>query len=103
MKMGSWRGFTALAVMVFGLAAAVAPRAKAAEPGAEWQKTVEAAKKEGQLAVFLFLRENIETAVRAFGKKYPEIQITTIATPAPQTAPRIMSERRAGKFLWDIC
>ena len=103
MKMGSWRGFTALAVMVFGLAAAVAPRAKAAEPGAEWQKTVEAAKKEGQLTVFMFLRDNIETAVRAFGKKYPEIQITTVATPAPQTAPRIMSERRAGKYLWDIC
>ena len=103
MKMDSWRGFTALAVMVFGLAAAVAPRAKAAEPGAEWQKTVEAAKKEGQLTVFMFLRDNIETAVRAFGKKYPEIQITTVATPAPQTAPRIMSERRAEKYLWDIC
>lgn len=69
----------------------------------EWERTVEAAKKEGRLSAFLFLRDNIETAVRAFQKKYPEIQVTTVATPAPQTGPRIMAERRAGKYLWDIC
>lgn len=69
----------------------------------EWDKTVEAAKKEGKLTVYLFQRDNIETAVRAFQKKYPEIQVTTLATPAPQTGPRIMAERRAQKYLWDIC
>lgn len=69
----------------------------------EWERTVAAAKKEGRLSAFLFLRDNIETAVRAFQKKYPEIQVTTVATPAPQTAPRIMAERRAEKYLWDIC
>jgi iron(III) transport system substrate-binding protein len=69
----------------------------------EWERTVEAAKKEGRLSAFLFLRDNIETAVRAFQKKYPEIQVATVTTPAPQTGPRIMAERRADKYLWDIC
>jgi hypothetical protein len=41
----------------------------------EWTKTVAAAKKEGKLAVFLYQRENIEAAVKAFEKKYPEIQL----------------------------
>ena len=75
------------------------------KPGweAEWEKTVAAAKKEGKLSVFLYRRDNIETAVRAFEKKYPEIKITTVATSAPQTGPRMMAERRAKKYLWDVC
>jgi iron(III) transport system substrate-binding protein len=70
---------------------------------ADWAKVVGAAKKEGKLAVFLYQRENIESAVRAFEKKFPEIQVTTASTPAAETGPRIMAERRAGKYLWDIC
>jgi len=69
----------------------------------EWERTEKAAKKEGKLSIFLFQRDNIETAVRAFEKKYPEIKVTTVATAAPQTGPRIMAERRANKHLWDIC
>jgi iron(III) transport system substrate-binding protein len=82
----------------FGLAAEM----KA--PGeSEWTKTVAAARKEARLAVFLFQRENIEAAVKAFEKKFPEIQLTVATTPAAETGPRIMAERRAGKYLWDIC
>jgi hypothetical protein len=69
----------------------------------EWTKTVAAAKKEGKLAVFLYQRENIESAAKAFEKKFPEIQVTVASTPAAETGPRIMAERRAGKYLWDIC
>jgi len=59
------------------------------KPGweAEWENTVTAAKKEGKLSVFLYRRDNIETAVRAFKKKYPEIKITTVATSAPANRP----------------
>jgi len=70
---------------------------------AEWAKTVAAAKKEGKVSVFLYQRENIEAAVRAFEKNYPNIQVVTAATPAAETGPRLMAERRAGKFLWDVC
>ena len=69
----------------------------------EWEKTVSAAKKEGKLAVFLYQRDNIEAAVKAFEKRYPEIQVNTVATPAADTGPRLMAERRAEKYLWDIC
>lgn len=83
----------------------VTPWAEAVEAksDAEWARTLEAAKKEGKVSIFLYQRENIEAAVKAFEKKYPEIQVVTAATPAAETGPRLMAERRAGKFLWDIC
>jgi len=69
----------------------------------EWEKTVSAAKKEGRVGVFLYQRDNIEAAVKAFEKRYPEIQVDTVATSAADTGPRLMAERRADKYLWDIC
>jgi iron(III) transport system substrate-binding protein len=70
---------------------------------AEWQRTVDAAKKEGRVSVFLYQRENIETAVKAFEKRFPDIPVVAAGTAAAETGPRLMAERRAGKFLWDIC
>jgi iron(III) transport system substrate-binding protein len=69
----------------------------------EWAKVVAAAKREGKLSLFLYQRDNIEAAVKAFEKTYPEIQLTTASVAAAETGPRIMAERRAGKFLWDAC
>lgn len=86
------------------LALTVAPAAAAqGQREAEWAKTLAAARKEGRLAVFLYQRGNIEAAVKAFEKKYPEIPVTTASVAAAETGPRIMAERRAGKFLWDAC
>jgi ABC-type glycerol-3-phosphate transport system substrate-binding protein len=98
---------TLLTLGAFMLGMAQADFALAAEMKAagesEWAKTLAAARKEGKLAVFLYQRENIEAAVKAFEKKFPEIQLTVATTPAAETGPRIMAERRAGKYLWDIC
>ena len=69
----------------------------------EWDQTVSAAKKEGRVTIFLYLRDNIEAAVKTFEQRYPEIQVAATSTPAAETGPRIMAERRAGKYLWDIC
>lgn len=69
----------------------------------EWAKTVSAAKKEAKLGLFLYQRGNIEAVARAFEKQYPEIQVTIASVPAAETGPRIMAERRAGKYLWDVC
>jgi ABC-type Fe3+ transport system substrate-binding protein len=85
------------------LVVCLAGHAVAAEPQTEWSKTLASAKKEGKVAVFLYQRDNIETAVKAFEKQYPEIQLTVASVPAAETAPRLMAERRAGKFLWDVC
>lgn len=93
-----------LASALFFLALVVAPAAEAqGQRETEWAKTVAAARKEGRLALFLYQRGNIEAAVKAFEKKYPEIQVTVASVPAAETGPRIMAERRAGKFLWDAC
>jgi len=70
---------------------------------AEWQRSVLAAKQEGRVGVFLYQRDNIETAVKAFETKFPDIQVIAASTPAAETGPRLMAERRAGKFLWDLC
>jgi iron(III) transport system substrate-binding protein len=77
----------------------------AADPAAdaEWMRTVSAAKKEGKVSIFLYHRDNIETAVKVFEKSFPDIQLVTASTSAAESGPRLMAERRAGKFLWDIC
>jgi iron(III) transport system substrate-binding protein len=102
--------FSRLAVLAFvvvlievpAYAAALVAEARVSGE-AEWSQTVAAAKKEGKVSVFLYQRENIEATVRVFEKKFPEIQVVTASTPAAETGPRLMAERRAGKFLWDIC
>jgi iron(III) transport system substrate-binding protein len=94
-----------VALLIFtGIAvASIVQSASAPGTDTDWSRTVEAAKKEGKLSVFLYQRENIESAVKAFEKKFPDIQLTVASTPAAETGPRLMAERRAGKFLWDIC
>jgi iron(III) transport system substrate-binding protein len=81
---------------------AIGAEAKPAGDG-EWAKAVGGAKKEGKLGLFLYQRGNIESVAGAFEKQFPEIQVTVASVPAAETGPRVMAERRAGKFLWDVC
>jgi iron(III) transport system substrate-binding protein len=67
---------------------------------AEWKRTVEAAKKEGQVTIYPGAGQSllpIEAGV--FQKKFPEIKVVTAVTGDNV---RILSERRAGKYLADI-
>jgi ABC-type Fe3+ transport system substrate-binding protein len=78
----------------------------AAEPKPSWQskweKTIQGAKKEGKLSLYLYGGEGELSAIaQLFQKKYPEIHATTVTARGNQLAPRIMAERRAGKFLVD--
>src|ERR1043166_5650184 len=69
----------------------------------EWEKTIQSAKKEGKLSLYLFQGEGEPGAVaQLFQKKYPEIRVTTVTGRGNQLGPRIMAERRAGKFLVDV-
>jgi ABC-type glycerol-3-phosphate transport system substrate-binding protein len=67
---------------------------------ADWDKTVEAAKKEGQLTIYG--SADFETLYAEFHKKYPEIKITGVFNRGADVAKRLMAERRAEKFLGDI-
>jgi len=67
---------------------------------AEWERTVEAAKKEGLVRIYLSSHQNtLLIKSGAFQKKYPEIKVILgLGSPLQ----RIMTERRVEKYLPDI-
>ncbi len=75
----------------------------AAEPKAAWQadwdKTVKAAEEERELVIYM--TQAFEPVFReAFQKKYPKIKVTMVTGRGPELSQRIMSERRADKFMY---
>jgi iron(III) transport system substrate-binding protein len=67
---------------------------------ADWKKTVEAAKKEGQVTIYTESAQNSQLIdARAFQKAFPEIKVVVAFG---NTFPRIITERRAGKYLADV-
>ena len=68
---------------------------------AEWDQTVRAAEKEGQLTVSIGgYGAIIDSGV--FQKAYPKIKITHITGAGTDLTQRIIAERRAGKYLVDV-
>jgi iron(III) transport system substrate-binding protein len=68
----------------------------------EWERTVQSAKKEAALSLYLFQGEGELSAVaQLFQKKYPDINVVTTTGRGNTLGPRIMAERRAGKYLVD--
>jgi len=68
---------------------------------AEWERTVQAAEKEGQLIVYIGgYGAIIDSGV--FQKAYPKIKITHITGAGTDLTQRISAERRAGKYLADV-
>src|SRR5262245_8917766 len=72
--------------------------AGAAEVQQQWEKLIEAAKKEGQLV--LASNPSAHVVFAEFQKKYPEIKV--VAAPGRGEASQILAERRAGKYLVDL-
>lgn len=67
----------------------------------EWERTIEAAKKEGE--VTFYGSSGYEQVFREFQKKYPEIKVNTLTgLRGSDYGQRIMTERRAGKYLVDL-
>lgn len=70
---------------------------------AEWDKTVAAAKKEGNLVVnFLPNTTFRRIFLREWRKAFPEIKVSITSIYPPQFIPRVKKEAQAGKHLWDI-
>jgi iron(III) transport system substrate-binding protein len=67
---------------------------------AEWEKTLAAARKEGQLV--LYGSADYEKLFAEFNKKYPEIKIVGVFGRGADVAKRFMAERRAEKYLADL-
>jgi iron(III) transport system substrate-binding protein len=95
--------FQTLAALAFvmGLAnsvfAADAPRWEG-----DWQKTIEAAKKEGQLSLYGGQEITHPDILAAFNKEFPFINVVTVAGRAGDLMARITAERRADRYLADV-
>ncbi|MBM4297448.1 MAG: hypothetical protein FJ143_06880, partial [Deltaproteobacteria bacterium] len=65
----------------------------------EWEKTLEAAKKEGQVAVYI---SGYDAILPDFEKEFPEIKVVAVTGRGNQLGPRLLAERRADKFIADV-
>ena len=90
-----------LVVACFGAAVSHGAESKSSWQ-AEWERTVQAAKKEGALSLYILQGDGELGAVaQLFQKKYPEINVVTTPGRGNTLAPRVMAERRGGKYLVD--
>lgn len=70
---------------------------------AEWEKTVTAARQEGRVTIYLSMEATSPIEAGVFQKAYPGIKVSTVATPGGSlVGPRLLAERRAGKYLADV-
>jgi iron(III) transport system substrate-binding protein len=65
----------------------------------EWEKTVQAARKEGQVSVYIY---RYEAVLEAFRKEYPEIKVVSVTGTGRDMGSRVLSERRAERYIADV-
>src|SRR4029077_11705178 len=67
----------------------------------EWEQTLAAAKKEGEIA--FYGSQGYEKVFEVFQKRYPEIKVNAVTgLRGSEYGQRVMTERRAGKYLVDL-
>ncbi len=71
---------------------------------AEWEKVVKAAEEEGQVRIYASNSVgNLQVIWDAFQRRYPRIKLTGAAVGrGSDMVPKLMAERRAGKYLADV-
>jgi iron(III) transport system substrate-binding protein len=67
-----------------------------------WEKTVAAAKKEGQVTVYVHSTYAPALETGAFQKAFPGIKVVAVSGVELDLERRFMAERRAGKYLADV-
>jgi len=68
----------------------------------DWEKILDGAKKEGEVRLWGEQEITHPDIIAAFNKEYPFIKAVTVSGRVGDLMPRIIAERRAGKFLADI-
>jgi ABC-type Fe3+ transport system substrate-binding protein len=82
-----------------------AARSAAAEKAswqAEWEKTIRAAKQEGEILIYAAIGPYHPKIFTEFQKDYPEIKATIVHGNSSRISPRLLAERRADKYLADV-
>jgi iron(III) transport system substrate-binding protein len=67
----------------------------------EWEKTLAAAEKEGQVTVYAPPGKQYQDAIGSFQEAYPKIKLNYVPGSGTNNAQRLLTERRAGKYLAD--
>jgi iron(III) transport system substrate-binding protein len=95
-------GLNVFVAIVFSLGfwTSAANAAQADAWKADWEKTLQAAKKEGELV--LYGSADFENLFAEFHKKYPEVKVTGVYGRGADVAKRMMAERRADRYLADL-
>ncbi|HEY7321795.1 MAG TPA: extracellular solute-binding protein [Candidatus Binatia bacterium] len=65
----------------------------------EWEKTLEAAKKEGQVAIYI---SGYEAVLPDFEKEFSDIKVVAVTMRGNQLGQRLLAERRAEKYIADV-
>ena len=68
----------------------------------DWETTVAAAEKEGEITIYGQPRAGVGKAILAFKDAYPKIKINFVGGSGSDLAKKIMAEKRAGKHLVDL-
>ena len=66
----------------------------------EWEKILRAGKQEGSLTIYTFPGQ--ELVFQEFQKSFPGIKVVEVTVRGSERVTRILSERRAGKYLADV-
>jgi len=69
---------------------------------ADWDATLQAAKKEGQIFIYAAIGPYHPAIFAQFQVAFPEIKVTLAHGNSSRISPRLMAERRAGKYLADV-
>lgn len=95
--------FVAVATILFFSWSIGAGTILAKEWKTEWKETVAAAEKEGVVVLNVQPNKRMRTYVqKAWPKAFPKIRLSMSAVPGRQFMARIKTERKAGKYLWDL-
>src|ERR1700745_3972313 len=78
----------------------VSPIMAASDRREEWEKVLRAAKQEGRVVLYTYPGQ--ELVFQEFQKKFPDIKLVEVSVRGSEKVTRILSERRAGKYLADV-
>jgi iron(III) transport system substrate-binding protein len=86
-------------VTVLGVTFAAETPAAQADWNKDWEQTLAAAKKEGQVNVYIYRYDGL---LQEFKRDFPGINVISVTGRGNELTNRIVAERRAGKFIADV-
>jgi iron(III) transport system substrate-binding protein len=92
----------AVVLWLLGFAALAASADSQPAGQREWEKILDGAKKEGEVRLWGEQEITHPDIIAAFNKDFPFIKAVTVSGRVGDLMPRIIAERRAGKFLADV-